>query len=151
MKNKTIYWLFTVLILPAGFLCLMGSQCTQIKPTLGNTSTSWKLEKYGDANNPQPVLLAAKPEILLNLDGNGHFSGNNGCNLLTGEYKSVEKEVWEFSKIVSTQDYCLQTGIVQQAETINQLLKEVKTYTQNGEELKFYTGNKNKLLQYRKK
>ena len=81
MKNAKSSFFFLSTLVVVAVLGLTAWQCDESK--LPNKI--WVLEKYGLESVLQAVMPGtppAKPEIILLLDGNGRFSGNDGWNLL---------------------------------------------------------------------
>ena len=135
-------------LIATGLLALTACQCDESK--LFNKT--WVLEKYGPESALQVVIPGtppAKPEIILQLDGNGHFSGNDGCNGLGGVYLLGGNCQIKFDSIQTTLMMC-QDAAMQQAGAINDLLREAATYEVTDTELKLRTPAKG-VLMYRKK
>jgi len=141
--------LLVVGLIAASLLALVSCQCDQSK--LFNKT--WVLEKYGPESALQAVIPGtppAKPEILLQLDGNGHFSGNDGCNLLGGVYTLGGDCQIKFDSIRSTLMFCADSLAQKQTGAFNNLFRNVSTYEVSDGQLKLCTPDKG-VLQYRKK
>lgn len=113
---------------------------------------TWVLEKYGPESALQaaiPGTPPAKAEITLQLDGNGHFSGNDGCNLIGGVYTLGGNCQIKFDSIHTTLMMC-QDSIMKQAGVINNLFAKVNRYKVDEGKLELCTPDK-EVLQYRKK
>lgn len=133
----------------ASLLALAACQCDQSK--LSNKT--WVLEKYGTEPDLQAVIIGnppAQPEITLKLDGQGHFSGNDGCNLLGGVYTLGGNCMIRFDSIHSTLMFCADSLIRVQAGAIDELIREVNAYEVSDNALKLCAPGK-RVLEYRKK
>lgn len=138
----------------AGFLALcfalslaLGCNCDKTK--LINT---WVLEKYGpEAALKTVATTTAKPEILLNLDKDKKFTGNDGCNAIFGTYDASGGGCKiQFGSINSTLMFCTDAGIMDQAAAIATLLRNTSSFEISDTHLKLCTPGK-EVLQYRKK
>ncbi len=110
------------------------------------------LEKYGPESTLQAVIPGtppAKEEILLQLDGKGHFSGNDGCNGISGVYKLGGDCQIKFDSMKTTMMMC-QEAVMQQAVNINGLFGNVRTYKVTNNKLELRTPDKG-VLWYKKK
>lgn len=86
MKSLKFSFILSTLAVVA-ILSLTSCQCDQSK--LFNKT--WVLEKYGPESVLEGVIPGtppAKPEIILQLNGNGQFGRNDGCNTNSGDYNA---------------------------------------------------------------
>ncbi len=153
MKNIKFNTYFTTGILVSSIFLLSGC-CNCDLPRL--TAHNWVLEKYGPESAPVNVIPGASPEIMLILDNNNRFSGNDGCNQFNGKYYCIskisltnEKCNIQFDSMISTAIACLDPNINKQATAIQDLLQKAGIYEVSDVSLVLRTGDKQVLI-YRK-
>lgn len=102
------------------------------------TGTRWTVIKVRESmasssRNPRTIELA-----LPNKKGNGTFSGNTGCNTMTGSYSSEKgTSKIRFSEIATTKMLCQDD---KQESIILDALNSVNSYELSGSILKLYSG-----------
>ena len=100
------------------------------------TGTRWTVLKVKDvmssSKNPRVIELA-----LPDKKGNGTFTGNTGCNTMSGNYTSKKgtKNI-QFTNVVSTKMACDD----KQENTFNNAINSVNSYELSGKILKLYSG-----------
>ena len=82
---------------------------------------TWRLTSFLGANDVTvPALVRPVPFITFSPDGS--FSGSVGCNHFGGTYTATDDEI-TFSRIVSTEMYCLEpAGVMDQEQRVFELL-----------------------------
>lgn len=147
MKKKLFSQLFLLFVAVAALLFAVGCNCDKSK--LYNT---WVLEKYGPENALKTVITSNPPvtEILLILTDTSKFNGNDGCNLISGTYTTADWCKIKFENIISTNMYCNQDGIMEQASAITALIRSANKFEVTDTQLKLCTPT-HEILQYRKK
>ena len=92
----------------------------------------WKLIELKGA--PVEAGQSAKePHIILDMQ-NLRFSGNAGCNVITGAYQLTKRGKITFSSVVATRMMCLNMDIENQFLTI---FESIEKYTLHGDILTF--------------
>ncbi|MCC6281806.1 MAG: META domain-containing protein [Saprospiraceae bacterium] len=138
---------FSVML--AAMVYITGCKCDQTK--LYNAT--WVLDQYGPSSALvdalPPVPPGGKPEVILTLDNNGGFSGNDGCNQVFGAYKFGKKCEIQFVNVSSTLMFC-QQNIMTQASAYTAILKKVSTFKVTDSTLKLSTPD-NEILKFHKK
>jgi heat shock protein HslJ len=116
-----------------------GGALPSAKNPLANTS--WKVEAFGDASNPQPVL--ADSEMTMTFSGaKPDVGGHSGCNSYGGQYL-IDGARITFSAIVSTMMACESQQLMEQEGQFHQALLEVERYRVTGDLLELaYGGTK---------
>lgn len=131
MKN-----VFVVLTLALFMASCNSSKKAKSSSELFLTGTRWTVIKVKDmmSNSKNPrVLELALPDK----KGNGTFTGNSGCNNLSGNYSSAKgtKNI-QFTNVVSTKMACDD----KQEATVMSALNSVNSYEISGKILKLYSG-----------
>jgi heat shock protein HslJ len=104
-------------------------------------NTSWKVEAFGDAGSPQPIIAGS--ELTLTFDGAAQMvSGRSGCNSYGGNY-TVEGDKITFDEITSTLMACESQPLMDQEARFQQALRAVERYRIEGDRLELtYAGTK---------
>lgn len=95
-------------------------------PTLGGLAGTWNLVSYGDPNNPQQVVGATPPTLVLAPDSAG---GNGGCNQFGADTFSFDGNTITFGQIVSTLMACMDEAVMAQESAYLAALQSASTYT----------------------
>jgi heat shock protein HslJ len=109
-------------------------------PGAGNelANTQWKLESFGPASSPAPVLEGA--DITLGFDGAGQAGGSGGCNSYGGSYQ-VQEGVLSIGAINSTLRACVEESLNQQEGLYFQALQSAGRFELSPERLTLYYNN----------
>jgi heat shock protein HslJ len=103
-------------------------------------NTSWQLEAFGDAGNPQPVLAGS--EVTMTFSGAESVGGRSGCNSYGGKY-TIDGAKITFSAIASTEMACESQKVMEQEAQFQQALLAVENYQLAGDRLELtYAGTK---------
>jgi heat shock protein HslJ len=151
MKNNLLFKALSCGLLTACLVLFSGCQCDK-DLLMDNT---WVLEKYGPASaltevlDPADVMPPGRPEILLTLSDTSRFSGNDGCNLIFGDYSLSSWCRINFGNINSTLMYCQDSLIRKQASAYTSIIRNVNNFKVSSTALELKTGS-NELLLYRK-
>lgn len=150
MKITKPKFLLSYMLIIASLFLLTG--CCNKNKLIDKT---WVLEKYGPATELKGVLTEAeitppaKSEITLTLSDTSRFSGNDGCNLIFGDYTTGSWCRINFGNINSTLMYCQDSLVRKQAGAYSTIIRNVNKFRVTDNKLKLKTPD-NELLLYRK-
>ena len=107
--------------------------------------TSWKLEAFGDAAGPRPVLANSTITLAFSAEQRT-ASGRSGCNSYGGRYAVAGDRV-SFDEIASTAMACADGSVMDQEQRFQQALLETSTYRVAGDRLEISYGD-GKVLRF---
>jgi putative lipoprotein len=97
--------------------------------------TSWILESFGAADDPQPVLEDSEIITLLFDEQGGTLAGNAGCNQYQGSYEHDDDQL-SVGALISTRMACVEPeGVMEQERAYLAALQSAESYQAQDEQL----------------
>lgn len=106
----------------------------------------WKLTGLNGKLISVDSMLGKEPYLVFK-GGENHFSGNGGCNNISGQYKLTNPDSISFSKTISTMMAC--PGL-QQESSFLKTLNKARTYTVSGDKLILRDANKKTIATFKR-
>jgi heat shock protein HslJ len=114
-------------------------------------ANTWLLEKYGVGSAPTAVVnQQGRSVILLQFDRGSRFTGNDGCNQISGKYAVKSFCRMKIGDLEGTRVLCMDDAVSNQADEIRKILREVSMYDISDNKLTLRTPEGH-ILQYRRK
>jgi heat shock protein HslJ len=105
----------------------------------------WKLTELNGSPVTLDSTLFREPHLILK-ENSGRFSGNGGCNNISGQYKLVNPDSIYFSKAISTMMAC--PGLALESSFLK-CLDKARTYKVSGDKLEFKDAEKKSIAVFK--
>jgi heat shock protein HslJ len=96
------------------------------------TGTEWELIAAKDANGTD---VAVAGDGGLTIDADGHLTGNDGCNPMTGDVQVIDRTIDFGGGLAVTEMACAGQDVAATAQAVDQMLSGVVEWTIDGDQL----------------